>query len=60
MDQLEKVFFAAAVDNNINVVKKAIEDGVNVNVKNEQKRTALMRCAKRGRIQMTRLLLDSG
>lgn len=41
MDQLERVFFDAAVDNNINVVKKAIEDGVNVNVKNQQKKNSL-------------------
>ena len=60
MGQLENRFLEAATVGDVNVVKKMLADGIDVDVRNEENRTALMRCTRRGRKQVTQLLLDAG
>ncbi|MBQ9037217.1 MAG: ankyrin repeat domain-containing protein, partial [Erysipelotrichaceae bacterium] len=60
MDQLELKYLEAAAVGDVNVVKEALKAGVNVDAANEEKRTALMRCTRRGRKQVTQMLIDAG
>ncbi|MBR0137279.1 MAG: ankyrin repeat domain-containing protein, partial [Erysipelotrichaceae bacterium] len=60
MDQLEKKFLDASTVGDINKITACLKEGVDVNVRNDEGRTALMRCTRRGRIQVTQLLLDAG
>ena len=60
MDQLELKYLEAAAVGDVNVVREALKEGVNVDAANEENRTALMRCTRRGRKQVTQMLLDAG
>ena len=60
MDQKVTKFWDAATVGDVNIIKQMLDDGIDVNLRNEENRTALMRCARRGRKQATQLLLDAG
>ena len=60
MDDLERRYLDAVTVGDVNAVTEALKNGVNVNARNEENRTALMRSARRGRKMITQMLLDAG
>jgi ankyrin repeat protein len=52
-----KSFLAAAISNNLGVVRGCLAAGVDVNWANEKKKTALMIAAQYGHVELVRLLL---
>ena len=60
MDDLERRYLNGVTVGDVNAVTEALKNGVNVNARNEENRTALMRASRRGRKMITQLLLDAG
>ncbi|MBN2849416.1 MAG: ankyrin repeat domain-containing protein, partial [Erysipelotrichaceae bacterium] len=60
MDQTNQVFFEAAAAGDFAKVVANLQKGADVNVRNGEQRTALMRSAKRGHEKVVRYLLDNG
>jgi ankyrin repeat protein len=52
-------FLKAVTEGNIKLVQKFLEDGIDVDTRNEGNRTALVIAAGRGNLEMTRLLIKS-
>ena len=53
MDDLERRYIDAVTVGDINVVTESLKNGVNVDARNEEHRTALMRAARSQRCRQT-------
>ena len=60
MDQTNQVFWEAAAAGDLSKVVVAVNQGADVNVRNAEARTALMRSSKRGFEKVVRYLIDNG
>ena len=60
MDQTNQLFWEAAASGDFQKVVAALNQGADVNVRNAEARTALMRTAKRGHEKIVRYLIDHG
>lgn len=60
MDQLNKMFFDACAAGEFSKVCVYVTKGANVNVKNAEGRSSLMRAAKRGFKEIVIFLIDNG
>ena len=61
MDQtVNKEFFDACAKGDLEKVKETLANGADVNYKNGDSRTGLMRSAKRGYKEIVKLLLENG
>jgi ankyrin repeat protein len=56
LNQLEN----AAITGNVEVIKTLITIGINVDLKDDEKRTALMHAASRGQLEAVKLLVEAG
>ena len=50
----------AIMENNIHIAKKMLEEGMDVNMQNEQGDTALIIAVAKNRLDMTKLLVENG
>ena len=60
MDQTNQLFWDAAASGDFQKVVATVNQGADVNIRNAEARTALMRTAKRGHEKIVRYLLDKG